>query len=220
MKILVADDHALFRDAMQYLLQELAADVTILEAGNFNAALQQLEQHPDIDLLLLDLNLPGSHCRSAVSLFHEQFPKLVIVVVSGSEMKQDIRLALDQGAMGYVPKAHPKPQLLGALRLVLDGGIYLPPQLLRTGALEEESELPRVDRRTMHTNEHGLTQRQMEALFFLAEGLSNKEIAIAMKVAEGTAKVHIAAIYQQLGVSGRVEAVRLAETLGLITPKI
>lgn len=125
---------------------------------------------------------------------------------------------MNHGAMGFVCKNSTAPVMLGALKLVLSGGVYIPPQILQQHSVAEPRprEGDRVDRRSMHTNEYGLTARQMEVLKHLAAGLSNKEIAQAVYLAEGTVKIHVAAIYQLLRVNSRMEAVRAAEQLGLI----
>lgn len=218
MKILVVDDHAIFRDGMRCVLQQLPGAVEVLEAGNFPDSLKLAEQHPELDLALLDLNMPGSDGAVSIKYFHQRFPHIPVMVVSGEESCRIMEKVMNYGAMGYVCKNSAGPVLLNALNLVLSGGVYIPPQLLQQHsiAVAATKETEHLDRRSLRTNEYGLTARQMEALTHIAAGLSNKEIANRMCLAEGTVKIHIAAAYQVLRVSSRMEAVRVAEQLGLI----
>lgn len=216
MKILLVDDHGLFREGMRYVLQQLAESVEVIEANDFSEGLRCAEQHRPFDLVLMDLNMPDSEGAPSIKFFHQRFPELPLVVVSGEDSREKMEAVLHSGAMGFISKSSAAQIMLGALRLILAGGIYVPPQLLR--ALDTPVALPpgRIDKRSLHTNEHGLTARQMQVLTHLAQGLSNKQIAQAVNLAEGTVKIHVAAVYQVLRVSSRIEAVRAAEQLGLI----
>lgn len=205
MKILLADDHALFRDGIRYVLQQLADTVEILEAGTFREAFDLAGQHPELDLALLDLHMPGSEGPGSVGDFHQHYPHIPVVVVSGEEASANMEKAMNYGAVGFVSKSSNAQVMLGALKLVLSGGVYVPPEILRR-------HLPDA---AMAARPHGLTQRQTEVLQYLCAGLSNKEIAARIRLAEGTVKIHVAAIYQALRVSSRLEAVRAAERLGL-----
>ncbi|TAN74737.1 MAG: response regulator transcription factor [Gallionella sp.] len=217
MKILLVDDHALFREGLRYVLQQLHGGAPeILEAGDFHDGLKLAVQHPELDLALLDMNMPGSEGPVSIRLFHQRFPHIPVVVVSGEEGRGYMKKVMDYGAMGFVCKSSTVPVMLNALNLVLSGGVYIPPQILRQHGVTSESGTEPVDRRSMNTNEYGLTQRQMEVLTHLAAGLSNKEIAEAIRLAEGTVKIHVAAIYQILRVGSRMEAVREAGKLGLL----
>jgi len=216
MKILLVDDHALFRDGMRYVLQQLPEEVEILEAGNFSDGLKLAMQHPELDLALLDLNMPGSEGPVSIRFFHQRYPHIPVVVVSGEEGRGCMEKVMNYGAMGFISKSSTAAVMLSALNLVLSGGVYIPPQLLRQYGEMAGKEPDVADRRSLHTNEYGLTQRQMEVLTHLAAGLSNKEIAEAIHLAEGTVKIHVAAVYQTLRVNNRMEAVRMAEKLGLV----
>jgi DNA-binding NarL/FixJ family response regulator len=216
MKILLVDDHALFRDGMRYVLQQLPEEVEILEAGNFPDGLKLATQHPELDLALLDLNMPGSEGPISIRFFHQRYPHIPVVVISGEEGRGYMEKAMNYGAMGFVCKSSTASVMLSALNLVLSGGVYIPPQLLRQYGEVAGKEPDVTDRRSLHTNEYGLTQRQMQVLTHLAAGLSNKEIAEAIHLAEGTVKIHVAAVYQTLRVNNRMEAVRMAEKLGLV----
>lgn len=211
-KVLMVDDHALFRDGMRYVLQQLAEEVEILDCGDIDQGFALAAAHPDLDLALIDLNIPGSQGISTLASFHRQHPAIPLVVVSGSDERTDIERVMEVGAMGFISKMSSGKIMLGALRMVLDGGIYLPPQLL-------QQTVTHIGRGTapVRVGKNGLTSRQMETLRYLAQGLSNKEIALKMNLAEGTVKVHTAAIYQVLHVSTRTEAVAAARRLGYLT---
>lgn len=211
MKILLVDDHALFRDGMHYVLRKLDEQVDILDAGNFPDALNAARDNPDLDLALLDLNMPGSEGAASIKLFHTRHPDVPLVVVSGSDQRDDIEKVMNSGAMGFISKMSSGQDMVHALRLVLDGGVYLPPQLLQQ-ALGNVRE----DKRSWRTNEFGLTVRQLEVLQRLAAGLSNKDIGLAIGLAEGTVKIHVAAIFQALRVNKRIDAVQAAQRLGLL----
>ena len=212
MKILLADDHALFREGLRYVLQQLSDHVEIFDAGNFPEAINLASQHPELDLALLDLNMPGSTGPKSVGYFHQRYPHIPVVVVSSEEDSVSIEKVLANGATGFVCKSSNAETMLGALNLVLAGGVYVPPQILRHASVESEHE----DRRSLHTNNYGLTPRQLEVLRHLCAGMSNKEIASTIGLAEGTVKIHVAAVYQTLNVNSRVEAVIVAEQLRLV----
>ncbi len=216
MKILLVDDHCLFREGMRYVLQQLQERVEIFEASNFPDALKQAEQHPELDLALVDLNMPGSEGPISIKFFHQRFPHIPVVVVSGEDGRGNMEKVMNYGAMGFVCKSSTAPVMLSALNLVLAGGVYVPPQLLQQQEMHPNSMPEHVDKRSLNTNEYGLTSRQMQVLTHLAEGLSNKQIAQEVNLAEGTVKIHVAAVYQVLRVNSRMEAVRVAEQLGLI----
>lgn len=217
MTILLADDHALFRDGMRYVLQQLDQQVEILDASNFPEALNHAENNSQIDLALMDLNMPGSDGTASVRVFHLRYPDIPLVVVSGSDQRDDIERVMEFGAMGFVSKMTSGKVMLSALRMVLEGGIYLPPQLLQQTIATMDHGL--TDKRSSRSNEFGLTMRQMEVLRHLAAGKPNKDIAKEMNLAEGTVKIHVAAVYQTLHVNSRLEAVRAGQRLGLLAPE-
>jgi DNA-binding NarL/FixJ family response regulator len=187
----------------------------ILEADSFSEGLKLAENNPDLDLALLDLNMPGSDGPPSIRYFNRRYPHIPVMVVSGEESRTIMERVMASGALGFVCKNSSAPVMLGALSLVLSGGVYVPPQMLRQSDDASRSE-PRLDRRSTRTNEFGLTARQMQVLQCIADGLSNKEIADRLNLAEGTVKIHVASTYQTLRVSNRMEAVRLAEQMGLI----
>jgi DNA-binding NarL/FixJ family response regulator len=210
-KILIADDHALFRAGMGHVLGELADSVVMLEAATCENAMQLAAGNPDLDLVLLDLNMPGADGFAALELFSSRFPALPVVILSASKQRSDMQRALDAGALGFIPKETTSEIMLNALRLIMSGGIYVPPEL----ALSEASSVNNVIN-------HGLdfTPRQLETLALLVKGHPNKEIARYLNLAEATVKMHVTAIFKSLGVSNRTQAVLAAEKLALKLPEI
>jgi DNA-binding NarL/FixJ family response regulator len=207
MKILVVDDHVLIREALRGVLKELAAEVAILEATNAGAALQALEQHGDITLVLLDLGLPDRDGFSLLEELNESHPAISVVVLSALQERADVAKALDLGASGFIPKSADREVMLGALRLVLCGGIYIPPQIL---AREEPSTKPA----RISPADLGLTERQVAVLALMAQGKSNKVICRILNIAEATVKNHVTAILKALRVTNRSEAVVAVGKLG------
>ncbi len=212
MKILLADDHTLFREAMLHPLGQLDANAEIFQAGTATQALALAEEKSDLDLVLLDLNMPGMDGLTAVMTFRDRFPDLPLVVLSASEEHHDIQAVLDAGAMGFIPKSSSTQVMLGALRLVLSGGPYIPPMLLQRAqyAIDPPSNRGARPAATVGGAED-MTPRQFEVLEVLAEGLSNKLIGRKLNLSEGTVKVHLAAIFRALDAKNRTEAVIKAQ---------
>jgi DNA-binding NarL/FixJ family response regulator len=130
MKILLVDDHALFREGMRYVLRKLDKRVEFLDAANFPDALNAARDNPDLDLVLLDLNLPGSEGAPSIKLFHTSYPSIPVVVVSGTDQREDIEKVISNGAICFISKRSSGKDMINVLRQVLDGGVYKPPQLL------------------------------------------------------------------------------------------
>lgn len=212
MKILLADDHALFREGMRHVMRQLDGqldeDTEILDACTFQEALEVAEKNPDIGLALLDLKMPGSDGVSAIKLFHSRHPGIVIVVLSGADQREDIMGAMHSGAMGFISKASSSKEMAQALRVVLDGGTYLPTQLLQQSGAD--------DRHGWRVDRSGLTARQAEMLRYLDLGWTNKSIADATGLSQGTVKVHVAALFNVLRVNNRLDAVLAGRRLGLL----
>lgn len=206
MQILIIDDHSLFRDGVSLVLNQLNAQVNILHAADYDHAFEQLADTSVVDLVLLDLNLPGRDGFAVLDTLRRRFPLLPVVIVSASNQRKDVQRALQCGAMGYIPKESNAQVMLSALHLVLAGGIYMPPGLMH----EEVTQHAIPARKTC-----GLTDRQYEVLLLLVEGDSNKEIARQLGLAEPTIKMHVTAILKALGASNRTQAVRKAEQLGI-----
>jgi DNA-binding NarL/FixJ family response regulator len=209
MKILIADDHVLFREGLRQMLLQLSDEVTIIEAADHEGVLLLAAQHADADLALLDLNMPGKEPLAALAAILAQSPTIPIVVLSASEDLDDVRRVLEAGAMGFIPKRETAKVILSALHLVLSGGIYIPPMLMQKA--------PALGARR---GEVGFTPRQREVLQRLVLGKSNKEIGREMSLSDATVKVHLAAIFRSLNVSSRAEAVRVVEQRGLLSQKL
>ena len=213
MKFLVADDHAVFRGGLLYLLQRLDADAEILEASDYSEALAVAEREDGIDLILVDLLMPGIDGYAGIAGLRDRAGGAPIIVVSARENPADVQASLDSGAMGYLPKSSSSEVMLNAMRLVLAGGMYLPPALLghqdgANGADSMESNFgqPRLSEQVARN----LTRRQRDVMRLLALGRSNKAIAQELDLAEGTVKVHVSAIFKALNVTNRTEAVIMA----------
>lgn len=203
MKILITDDHALFREGMRHVLTQLGDDVTLIEAGDCAQALTLVETHPDITLVLLDLHMPGRNGFAALETLTHQHSALPIVVLSGSDDRSDMRRALDGGAMGFIPKSATAAVMLSALKLVLAGGVYVPPEMIHAGGDGAAA---------------GLTPRQLDVLARVIEGKPNKVIAEELDLTEATVKAHITAVFKALSVTNRTQAARAAQQLGLALP--
>lgn len=206
MRILIVDDHALFREGLCHVLNALDDSVNILEAADYDSTLLQASEHADLDLVLLDLNMPGKDGFAVLATFVEKYPALPVVMLSGSSQRKDIQRALDTGAVGYIPKNTTSVVILNALRLILSGGTYVPQIMAKQAepnANSANSETPDI------------TPRQLQVLCLLIKGCSNKEIANKMQLAEATIKMHVTAILKNLRVSNRTQAAMAAQELGL-----
>ena len=209
MQFLVVDDHPVVREGIAALLRQVEPDVSVLEAPDCAAALGLLDQHPDLDAVVLDLRLPGIEGVEAIKLFGRRRPDLPVVVLSSSESPDDVRAALTAGALGYVPKSASRTTLVEALRFALRGEVYVPPLMMM--AVEEEN-VRRPERGALER----LTERQIDVLRLLGCGKSNKEIGLALGLAEKTVKAHVAAIFRTLDVGNRTQAALTARASGLL----
>lgn len=217
MKILVVDDHPLIRQAVQNVLHQLDAAAHILEAPDCTRALDLAAAHADLDLVLLDLHLPGMGGLDALSLLRERSPGLPVVVLSASNDRQTVLDAIEKGAMGFIPKSSANEVMLSALRLVLSGGIYLPPEILGShGAVTDSGPAtPSVPLAARTPADLGITERQLQVLALMMQGKSNKLICRELNLAEGTVKIHVSAILKALNVTSRTQAVVAVSRLGL-----
>jgi DNA-binding NarL/FixJ family response regulator len=216
LKVLMIDDHVLFRDGMRYVLQQLADEVEIFDSGSFSDALEMIKENTQFDLALLDLNMPDSEGVPSLQLFHQRFPNIPMVIVSGSDQRSDMEDVMNMGAMGFISKMSSSKVMLSALRMVLEGGVYVPPQLLQQALATMDSGVSQSDKRSQRASKYGLTPRQLDVMKLIGAGLSNKAISEKLELAEGTVKIHVAAIYQALHVNSRVEAVATARRFGFI----
>ena len=206
MKILHADDHSMFREGVGFFLRLLDAQVVPLEASNLQSTLDKLALESPVNLLLLDLEMPGMNGLEGFHAIRRRYPGLPVVIVSGVSDARIIRTLLDSGARGYIPKLAGSEQLMDALRRVLQGEIYLPDALF----------IPASRSTADDNNASRLTSRQQEILPLLAEGMPNKQIANTLGVTEGTIKQHLKDLLRRLGASNRTQAVKEARRLGLL----
>jgi len=212
MKILVADDHNLVIEAVKAKLGELGSSVEFVVASRVDQLLEAASD--DLALALVDLAMPGSAGHRHVLELRRRFPGLPVIVLSGMEDPQIMRSLLELGVQGFIPKAYSADVMLSAVRLVLAGGVYVPPMLMEAvpaapsgmpeGATQDLSEAALRSR---------LTERQVEVLRLLSSGKPNKSIARELDISEGTVKIHLAAIFRALNVRNRTEAVVMARTL-------
>lgn len=222
MKILLVDDHALFRDGLRHVLGHLTAEAVILEAANGREATDIADQHPDLDLILLDLMLPDVAGFEMLASLRARHPDVPVVVLSASENPNDIMAAIERGARGYIPKSSSSQLLFSALRLVFDGAVYVPPAVFvqptpaagsRNGPTVQElwSAAP------IHPAPAAvdLTQRQLEVLKLIVQGKANKQIARELGIEESTVKAHIGPVLRALKVTSRVQAVLVVARLGI-----
>jgi DNA-binding NarL/FixJ family response regulator len=214
MKILVVDDHPLILEALKQVLRDLHPDIEVLEARDATQAVEQTRAHPDLALVLLDLTLPRTHGLELLGELRRDSPDVPVVVLSATEDRETVLRAINDGAMGFIPKTAKTEVLIAALRLVFSGGVYLPPSVV-AGPANAVSE-PRPASTGMRTpREAGLTERQAQVLALLVQGKSNKLICRALDLAEGTVKIHVTAILRALHVSNRTEALVAVSRMGL-----
>jgi len=200
LKILLIDDHTLFRDGLLLVLDGLGTDIEAFEAGSYESAKIIMDEQRDIDLVLLDLGLPGISHLDALVAIRKQLPKTLVVVLSGTDDHQIVEKALLYGAHGYIPKSSPAKIMLQALQLVIAGGIYVPPEILqkKQAHLCHSVEGDDIDQI--------LTPRQCEVLQQLVKGESNKKIGQTLSLTESTVRAHVAAILKAFNVSNRTQA--------------
>jgi DNA-binding NarL/FixJ family response regulator len=218
LKFLVADDHRLIREGLRYTLESAFEGLSIVEAMDGTQVLQAVADYPDLDLILLDYFMPETNGFVLVSELYEHHPNIPVVVLSGSSDLTLVHKLLECGASGFLSKMTDHGVILGALQLVLSGGIYVPPEL--TSVVSDRLDYPSfsVGSDQPVTTERvlaQLTQRQYEVLQLMTRGKTNKDISRQLGITESTIKVHVTAILRALGVSNRIQAVLVAQRLGL-----
>lgn len=222
MKILVVDDHPLMRQALQTVLRQLQEDAIVLEARDGPAAFSLADAHHDLDLVLLDLHLPGMGGLDALTQLRSRYPAVPVVMLSAADDRRTVIEAIERGAMGYIPKSCANEVMLSALRLVLSGGIYLPLEILDHASLFPSGgdARPGVEARGNTTGpatlaDLRLTERQLQVLTLMAQGKSNKIICREFNLAEGTVKIHVSAVLKALNVTSRAQAIVAIGRMGL-----
>ncbi|RAU21360.1 DNA-binding response regulator [Paramagnetospirillum kuznetsovii] len=211
MKVLLADDHALFREGVRMVLESLAEEpLETVEAGDFLQALAHVKADPSIDIALVDLSMPGMDGISAISSIRRTAPDVYLVVVSASEDPQMVRRTLDAGAHGYICKSSGTASMMKGIRSVLEGDTFVSPNItVPDVVVQTQGEFDAERLRNL------LTPRQRDVLAMLRQGKSNKEIARDLNLAEITVKLHVTAILRSLGCENRTQAAILAAKMGL-----
>ena len=214
MRLLLADDHPLFRLALAQAVRTVAADAIIAEAGSFEGARAALAAQPDTDLVLLDLHMPGSHGLMGLATLRGEHPAIAVAMISAHDDPRTIRRALAYGAAGFISKRAGLDELCEALRAVLAAQAWLPPSLRGAVAAAATD----ADDRALAARLASLSPQQMRVLALVAEGLLNKQIADRLDVQERTVKAHLTAIFERLGVRNRTQAGVLLRSLALADP--
>jgi len=207
--VLVADDHSLYRTGLSYLLKDRLGFNTVVEVATFDAALDRLSELDGIGLALFDLAMPGVSCPESLGVIKETYPDVRVAIVSGSEERSDVLKAVATGLGGYVPKSLQDDEIVAALRDILDGRIYVPRFMTSHGStVAARSPLPELTEKasaSSATASKPISPRQRDVLECVRRGLSNKEIARELEIAEGTVKIHLAALFSHFGARNRTE---------------
>jgi DNA-binding NarL/FixJ family response regulator len=223
MKILIAEDHQLVIEAVKAKLATIGDDVTFVLAKNCGELLTQADD--SLNLAIVDLSMPGTQGHSHVDELRSRLPALPVIVLSGNSDVALMRSLLEQsGVQGFIPKAYSSEVMLSAVRLVLAGGVYVPPMMLpaltlRDAPASEPAAAQGASDLTMENLRQMLTKRQLEVLELLAQGRPNKLIGAALDISEGTVKIHLAAVFRALGARNRTEAVIAAQALTKATAR-
>lgn len=212
MKVLIVDDHPLAREALRYILADVDKSITLLEAGDGQQAMQAISNHPDLSLILLDRCLPDRDGLSMLATLRDLYPALAVIMLSGILDRDNIAKALDLGAAGFLLKTGQRELIIGAIRLVLAGGIYVPPEIIAYRSDQTNALCPPSIKAS--PADIGLTSRQFDVLTLIMQGKSNKAICRVLSLAEPTVKNHVTAIFRALKVTNRTEAAISAREFG------
>ena len=212
--LLIADDHPLFRAALRQAARDALGDVELFEAGNLDTVLATLDAQPQIDLVLLDLHMPGNHGLAGLAAVRAQYPGVAVIVVSANDDPRVVRRALDHGAAGYLPKSSGLDELRDAIRTVLACQTWLPAALRATVSRAQSS----PGDAALASRLASLSPQQFRVLTLVAEGLLNKQIADRLDVQERTVKAHLSAIFERLNVRNRTQAGVILRELEITDP--
>ena len=222
MKVLVADDHELFLMGLTMIINDYQPEWTILSAKNYNEVFSLIDTHKDFDLILTDLAMPGAQWLDAINKIHHTLPETPIIILSAVFDKEIVHKTIEIGAAGYIPKTSSNTVILGAINLVMSGGVYIPPELLKNSTNSEFNLLKQIEDISTKSEEESkegiklLSPRQIDVINLISKGKSNKQIAYELGLTEGTVKLHVTAILKILNVYNRTGAVVKATKLGLI----
>lgn len=206
MQILIIEDHPIYREGLAALVTQVFADARVEQVGELAGALERLARDDALDLVLMDLKLPGVDGLAALATLRTRHPAVPVVIVSGDEDADTMRACIEAGASGYIPKSARREILSAALAVVADGGIYLPPALARTSTTASPTKQPL------------LTAREREVLEGVCLGEPNKTIARRLAISEATVRAHLGAVFRALGVTNRTQAALSARRLGVADP--
>lgn len=220
MKILIADDHELFLKGLEMILTDYNPEVKLVSAKDYNELFSIIEKERDFNLILTDLAMPGSRWLDAVKKIHAALPETPIIILSAVFDREIVQKTIELGAAGYIPKTSSNAVILSAVNLVLSGGVYIPPELLKDTSQNEFDLLKQVEEipssQDVKEKVKILSPRQIDVLKLISQGKSNKQIAYELGLTEGTVKLHVTAILKLLNVYNRTGAVVEATHLGLI----
>ncbi|QFU05656.1 Transcriptional regulatory protein DegU [Pseudoalteromonas sp. THAF3] len=208
-QFLIADDHPLFREALKGALTKQFTPLEVFESDTFDSTLAVLDEQPELDILLLDLHMPGNGDLYGLIRIREDYPDLPIAVVSGSEDLHIVSKVMGYGAMGFIPKSSSAQQIADAISHMLEGDTWLPEEI------KDKVEAISGEDKELAVQVASLTPQQYRVLSYLHEGLLNKQIAYELNISEATVKAHITAIFRKLGVYNRTQAVLIASKLQL-----
>lgn len=206
---LIADDHPLFREALQAALNPFFDDMKIIESDSLPSTLKAIKNHPEIDLILLDLNMPGSDNYYGLTSVIDKAANTPVIVVSASDNEESVNIAMHYAARGYIPKTFNSRKMAHVIMTVLDGGIFIPEKYI------DKIGVNAPDLMTSIEYVKGLTPKQLRVLRCLKEGKMNKQIAEELFVTEATVKAHISSIFKKFNVSSRTQVVLLVDKIDL-----
>lgn len=206
-KFLVADDHPLFRDALIAVIHGRFEECNILQSEDIERTLEVAGDNPDLDLILLDLNMPGMAGLKGLLELRNQHPTIPVAIISAETNKQIILQTIAYGAVGFIAKSAPREKMRDAFEQILDGHVYLPADIIRAEGEGETSQRRRDEPHFSPEMLHTLTRRQLLVLKSMAQGAANKQIAYDLNISETTVKSHVSAILKKLGVHNRIQAV-------------
>lgn len=205
-KILIADDHPLFREAIHNVISDGFQGSEVMETADLDSTLALTQEHDDLDLILLDLNMPGMHGLNGLITLRNEAPTTPVVIVSAEQEKQIVLQAITYGAVGFITKSSPRSQMIEAIEQILNGNVYLPPDIIRaqkSTSSRRHSDAPSFPPEMLQA----LTRKQLLVLERMTKGESNKQIAYTLDIAETTVKAHVSAILRKLNVHNRVQAI-------------
>ncbi|WP_252274542.1 response regulator [Pseudomonas subflava] len=204
-KILIADDHPLFREAIHNVISDGFPGSAVMETADLDTTLELTQSNDDLDLILLDLNMPGMHGLNGLINLRNEAPTVPVVIVSAEQDKQIVLQAITYGAVGFITKSSPRAQMTDAIEQILNGNVYLPSDIIRTqkNPTRRSHEEPTIPPELLQA----LTRKQLLVLERMTKGESNKQIAYNLDIAETTVKAHVSAILRKLNVHNRVQAI-------------